>query len=128
MGLLLHVQLSPEGVGLSLTNPGPGSLVLARGIVLEDSATQRVLEPNALVLQLACEQVPGSPAGQPPPKDCLSLGVGAELMAPASLGRSQTEPACGARLLPKAPGHYQLRVRTCDGQSSQTIAFSWPAP
>jgi hypothetical protein len=116
--LNLRVESSADGVGLHVLNPGPEAVALAPEVALErvTGGAPAPVDPKALRLWLNCDSI-----------GCITLLPGAELVAPSWLGLVAKE-RCDSLLRPSAPGNYQLRVRRCQGESSQTVPFSWPSP
>lgn len=113
--LKLSAHATPDGIALSVVNPGPQSVRLASAVAL--SAAGRPVDPQALHLLRTCAA-----------EDCVTLEPGAELLSPPWFKRIGDTARCGTLLTPAQPGSYDLVVRSCECAQEQRVAVEWPPP
>ncbi len=113
LALALSVEHTHDGLGLHVINRGPGALSLAADVALEKKVGQgyTAVAAQALKLRFDCKS-----------QGCVSLAPGAELVAPAWLGRPDGE-RCDGLVAPLEPGSYRFVVRSCAGTEQAEHAF-----
>ena len=116
--LSLSVERSSDGVGLHVINRGTQKVELAPDVELEQEQSGRFnkVAGQSLKLRFDCKS-----------QGCVSLVPGAELVAPAWLGRAEGE-RCDALVRLPSPGHFRLVVHACQGSGRGELAFVQSTP
>jgi hypothetical protein len=107
------VERTHDGLGLHVINRGSSTVSLSADVALEKKSGQAYgrHSPQALKLRFDCKS-----------QGCVSLAPGAELLAPAWLGRPDGE-RCDGLVPPPEPGSYRFIVRSCAGSEQAELGF-----
>jgi hypothetical protein len=116
--LALSLERSTDGVGLHVINRGTQKVELAPDVELEQEQNSRFakLQGQGLKLRFDCKS-----------QGCIALAPGAELVAPAWLGRAEGE-RCDALVRLPSSGHFRLVVHACQGSGRSELAFVQSTP